>query len=1234
MKATKMLALVMALIMMLNLFSFGASATTEEIFGNTNVENVEENANPLAWIPTINKTATELDEFDQTNVTLSVPGEAQDYTSDIVFIIGNGPANNYTYIVEMIRKMLIAADGTATKIKIGMVGFADTTEDETVLELTEMNDVVEGNNVADYRIEGRYNNGSAYTESAEDYAARKAAAFAAWETENPLLLQDMEYIIAKALERAEDVYSGINLESALITARDMLAADEEVPADRKHMIVISTGLTYWFDNDAGEPVTIVGTNKFGNIMHGNKYWLKARDNSTNTSAGYYLKGWMVVNGADGKPDYKASWNRYWEMIEGWIAADQDDYVYNPGKTYSEFYYNGNSTEIRPENNANYRYGSAIQNAEDLAKVTGAVPYFDGGANPETNANAAHALNYERAQYESWVVYKQMETPIGESFETALGDTVEGLGFNCYAIAIGKTAEPGNESTWLETDQIGYNFMHMLGGENTVNYNDGDLSFFKPIENKILYYCSNGSRVEDYIGFEAGKGNFEFIQNPEFVTLTVGTTVYTTAQVETKEGYDFSLAFTAPNASEPTFWLDYTYGNGQTSEMFVWTFGENISRYNPASLTYKLQLTEKNDEFGFHVVDTNISATLYPVDSEGNEREPEVFPVPNVRYCEPIEVVIEGAKFMDNAPATGYEFALMQGEDVLQTVPATEGAFAFDALRFSKAGTYTYQVVEVFGEDETVVYDPAVYTVEIVVTDNEVALVYEISFVKDNETVSEIAFFNKTVAGTEVTLNGNKYLDGQLADGFQFTLTGENVEQTVSTIDGVFTFDTLYFGNAGIYTYEIREVAGEDEGIVYDESVYTVTITVVKNVDHLEAAVEIKLADEIVDEIAFNNKTVAGTEVTLSGNKYLDGQLADGFQFTLTGEGMELTADSINGVFTFDTLYFSNAGIYTYEIREAAGDDDYVIYDEAAYTVTITVIKDGDKLVATVETKLADEIVDEIAFNNKTVAGTEVTLSGNKYLDGQLADGFQFTLTGEGMELTADSINGVFTFDTLYFSNAGIYTYEIREAAGDDDYVIYDEAAYTMTITVIKDGDKLVATVETKLADELVDEIAFNNKTVAGTSVTLSGNKYLDGDLADGFQFTLLGETVEQTVGSTDGVFTFDTLHFDKVGTYTFLIYEEAGEDEEINYDESEYFVTITVIKNGDQLEAAVEIVLNDEIVPVVEFYNETEEELTPPVIPELPTPDEDGDPIFGMMLVMLVSVALMGGCVVLKRKEA
>jgi hypothetical protein len=75
----------------------------------------------------IDKTATPL-ENDYSDITLTVPGDSADMSSDIVFIIGNGPADNYNYLVEMIHKMLIATDGTHTKIKLGLVGFADTTE--------------------------------------------------------------------------------------------------------------------------------------------------------------------------------------------------------------------------------------------------------------------------------------------------------------------------------------------------------------------------------------------------------------------------------------------------------------------------------------------------------------------------------------------------------------------------------------------------------------------------------------------------------------------------------------------------------------------------------------------------------------------------------------------------------------------------------------------------------------------------------------------------------------------------------------------------------------------------------------------------------------------------------------------------------------------------------------------------------------------------------------------------
>ena len=121
-----------------------------------------------------------------------------------------------------------------------------------------------------------------------------------------------------------------------------------------------------------------------------------------------------------------------------------------------------------------------------------------------------------------------------------------------------------------------------------------------------------------------------------MTLTAGGKTYTTNQIETKEGATASYEFTAPEAAEATFWLDYYYGDGMTTEKFVWTFGENLSLANRASLTYKLKLTEKTTEEGTHTVDTNIEATLYPKDSDGNDGEPQKFPVPNVEYVVSIE----------------------------------------------------------------------------------------------------------------------------------------------------------------------------------------------------------------------------------------------------------------------------------------------------------------------------------------------------------------------------------------------------------------------------------------------------------------------------------------------------------------------------------------------------------------------------------------------------------------------
>lgn len=561
----------------------------------------------------VNKTATALNENNQADVTLSVPGGQMDYSSDIVMVLGESPTDDHSYITDTIKKMLTATDGTPTKIKFGLVTYSDTTEKELVLPLTEMRDT-DPNNEA---------------------------------------LDDMDVIIANALKEAKRVGIGVNLESALNTARDLLAADTEVPAERKHMIVITTGLAYYFDDDNGQACTIIGSNGYGDYMHSYKYWLKARNNSTNTQSGYKIPTWAEVK-ENGVVNYQASWEKYWGMVVEWIAADQNKYVYDlNGQTYSEFLtaggtmYGKNYTEYPASinNSSGKRYGHALTDANDIAAVKNAVPYFTGGANPADNANAAHALNYERGQYEAYVVYKQMDMPIGETFTTVLKDengeniVVDGLGYNCYAITNGASKNPGEEDRWLESNQIGYNFVQQLAGGKAIHYRDKDNTFFEPIENKILYTCSIGSTVEDFIGygyynedgdFEAN-GNFEFIQDAAAMTLVAGGRTYTTTQVETKEGYDSSYAFTAPGATEPTFWLDYYYGDGKTTEKFIWTFGENVSMANRASLTYKLQLTEKVEAEGDYNVRTNNSATLYPKDSEGNPGEPQVFPVPYVTY---------------------------------------------------------------------------------------------------------------------------------------------------------------------------------------------------------------------------------------------------------------------------------------------------------------------------------------------------------------------------------------------------------------------------------------------------------------------------------------------------------------------------------------------------------------------------------------------------------------------------
>ena len=145
-------------------------------------------------------------------------------------------------------------------------------------------------------------------------------------------------------------------------------------------------------------------------------------------------------------------------------------------------------------------------------------------------------------------------------------------------------------------------------------------------------------------------------------------------------------------------------------------------------------------------------------------------------------------------------------------------------------------------------------VEIVytITENEVA---------DYEAAVEGFTVTNTVIPVEKTgivIEGVKYLDGTVSEGFNFQLTdaeGNVIGSAASKADGRFAFETIVFDKAGNYTYTVSEIAGDEGYIIYDETVYTVSVTVTEIDNALSAEVSVAKNGESCDgTIAFYNET--------------------------------------------------------------------------------------------------------------------------------------------------------------------------------------------------------------------------------------------------------------------------------------------------------------------------------------------------------------------------------------------
>ncbi len=545
-----------------------------------------------------------------------------------------------------------------------------------------------------------------------------------------------------------------------------------------------------------------------------------------------------------------------------------------------------------------------------------------------------------------------------------------------------------------------------------------------------------------------------------------------------------------------------------------------------------------------------------------------------------EITLTGIKILKNRDmaADMFEFALYKADEnqnITDTAPVevvknnAAGEFTFSELVFDGkdghrgAGTYYYIIKEVAGSLGGITYDTQQYFIKITVTDTD-------SVLSASATGADNVVFTNVynTESAKVTLIGKKELTGKTLakDDFSFVLSqvGGNYTETVkNAADGSFIFAELTFDKAGTYTYTISEVIGFAGGVKYDDTKYTVTVTVTDNGEGKLVA-EVEGANSILFK---NSYSTDSAEVRINGTKQLLGRpLVSGeFEFILEGEGVSQTVKvNADGSFAFDAMTYTNVGTYKYTVKEVKGSIAGITYDETVYNVTVEVTDNGEgKLVAKVTG------ADSITFTNKYKASeAEIIFSGKKQLSGRplKAGEFSFTLVGanDGInETVQNDADGNFVFHTVKYDTAGTYTYTISEVKGSLGGVTYDTNVYTVTVVVTDDTEagKLVAKIQ-----DSTPVVFKNTYSTEKATAQISGKKVLSGrDLTAGeFSFVISGAGINETVtNDANGNFTFSAIEYSTAGTYTYTVSEVKGSLAGIKYDETVYTVTVTVTDNGE-----------------------------------------------------------------------
>jgi len=483
---------------------------------------------------------------------------------------------------------------------------------------------------------------------------------------------------------------------------------------------------------------------------------------------------------------------------------------------------------------------------------------------------------------------------------------------------------------------------------------------------------------------------------------------------------------------------------------------------------------------------------------------------------------------------GTNWVAFNGEkEVLGTNTAKTFSFTneLQGFEFNRVGKYQFRVVEKATDIAGVNYDyiPKRFEVEVVnnfetgkleianvttVTPMDATAQYPSGTAVEKVTVGGVDTYNITttfnnrysvIGVAEVAIEINKVLTNNTGverdlSGFSFELyqleggnkvNVENLGTTDAsgTITYVKSFGAELVGQT--FTYYLAEVKGDEYGVIYDDTVHTITVEIK---DNLNGTVSAHINGQATNEFSatFTNEyKLEAATVELEASKTMLGRdltSQDEIFFEIYTSNQGFTTENkiteekvVDGKVKFN-ITEATAGKKYYIIKEKATNIAGVTDDTAVYKVTVNVTKGNqDKLIYNIESILHNDLpASEIIFVN-TYAPNPIThvISGKKALSGrEIVDGeFEFTLKAEDGTLleTVKVANGEFNFEEIKFTRAGSYVFKVEEVALEDEAITYDNTVYTVKVDVTDDGlANLTKQVTITANENAATEIQFNN----------------------------------------------------------------------------------------------------------------------------------------------------------------